>query len=89
MEDQTTADNPGLMRSAPTPAPLDELAVRFTYHPPTRGQPERYGRIRVKALELARLVEAEVPPSREQSLAWTAIEEAVMWANAGIARRDG
>ena len=67
---------------------MDELDIRFTYHPPSTGQPERYARIRAKALDLARLIEAEVPTSREQSLAWTALEEAVMWANAGIARRE-
>jgi hypothetical protein len=27
-----------------------------------------------------------VPPGREQSLAFTALEEAMFWANAGIAR---
>lgn len=67
---------------------MDELDVRFTYHPPTEGQPERYARIRAKALDLARLIEHEVPTSREQSLAYTALEECVMWANAGIARRE-
>jgi len=67
---------------------MDELDIRFTYHPPRNGQPERYARIRAKALDLARLIEHEVPPSREQSLAWTSLEEAVMWANAGIARRE-
>jgi len=31
---------------------------------------------------------ANTPESREQSLAITALEEAVMWANAAIARRE-
>ncbi|HEY6416342.1 MAG TPA: hypothetical protein VIX41_08895 [Acidimicrobiales bacterium] len=66
----------------------DELEVRFTYHPPTGDQPERYARIRAKALDLARMIDADTPPSREQSLAFTHLEEAVMWANAAIARRE-
>lgn len=65
-----------------------DIERRFTYHPPKPGQPERYTAIRAKAKELADLFYYEVPASREQSLAFTALEEAVMWANAGIARNE-
>lgn len=58
----------------------------FTYHAPKPGQPEKYQAIREKAKELAYLITELVPPSREQSLAITKLEEASMWANAGIAR---
>lgn len=58
----------------------------FTYHAPQPGQPEKYQAIREKAKELAYLITELVPPSREQSLAITKLEEASMWANAGIAR---
>jgi len=58
----------------------------FTYHKPEPGQPEIYQEIRDKAKELAYLIDTKVPASREQSLAFTKLEEAVMWANAGIAR---
>jgi len=68
---------------------VQELENRFTYHPPKEGQPELYGRLRREGLNLAELVTAVVPESREQSLALTKIEEAIMWANAGIARRSG
>lgn len=64
-----------------------EIECRFTYHAPQPGQPEIYKQIRDKAKELAELINMTCPVSREQSLAFTAIEEAVMWANAGIARR--
>lgn len=60
----------------------------FTYHPPKPGQPEKYTAIRDKAKELALLIDKEVPKSREQSLALTNLEQAVFWANAGIARND-
>lgn len=58
----------------------------FTYHAPKDGQPEKYQAIREKAKELAYLIQELVPPSREQSLAITKLEECSMWANAGIAR---
>ena len=58
----------------------------FTYHAPKDGQPEKYQAIREKAKELAYLIQELVPPSREQSLAMTKMEECSMWANAGIAR---
>lgn len=60
----------------------------FTYHPPKPGQPERYTKIRDTAKELAELIEESCPVSREKSLAMTKIEEAVMWANAAIARNE-
>jgi hypothetical protein len=66
----------------------DELHTRFTYHPPKGDQPVRYERIRAHGKALAELVDEECPESREKSLALTHIEEAVMWANAAIARRE-
>ena len=67
---------------------LDELENRFTYHVPKEGQPEKYTNIRKIGLNLAQLIDGTVPDSREKSLAITKVEEAVMWANAGIARNE-
>lgn len=64
-----------------------EIEIRFTYHAPKEDQPEKYTRIRDAAKSLAILIVSESPQSREQSLALTALEEAVMWATAAIARR--
>ena len=64
----------------------DKIENAFTYHAPNDGQPEKYQAIREKAKELAYLIQELVPPSREQSLAMTKLEECSMWANAGIAR---
>ena len=47
---------------------------------------KRYQEIRTLAKMFSDLVDNLVPKSREASLAQTKIEEAVMWANAGIAR---
>ncbi len=65
----------------------EELKARFTYHAPKPGQPEAYQHIRDKAHELAQLIVLLCPESRELALALTNLEQSVMWANAGIARR--
>ena len=71
------------------PAQTADLAKRFTYHAPKPGQPERYTALRETALKLATLVVEQTPNGREQALALTKIEEAVMWANSAIARGEG
>ncbi len=65
-----------------------ELDVKFKYHSPKDDQPARYEAIRAKAKELATLIVETSPASREQSLAITNLEQAIMWANAGIARNE-
>jgi len=60
----------------------------FTYHPPHGDQLLRYQALRAAAKDLATLIAESSKPSREQSLALTKLEEAVMWANAGIARNE-
>lgn len=66
----------------------DDLENRFTYHPPKEGQPERYTELREAAKAFARLIVANTPSSREQSLALTNLEQATFWANAAIARNE-
>ena len=66
----------------------NDLSNRFTYHKPTGNQPDIYVEIRGRAYELARYIVENTPDSREQSLAITKLEEAVMWANAGVARKN-
>jgi hypothetical protein len=65
-----------------------DLASRFTYHAPKDGQPERYEKIRFNGKNLADMIDEECPDSREKSLAITHLEQAVMWANAAIARHE-
>jgi hypothetical protein len=57
----------------------------FTYHSPVGDQPQRYEAIRASARELATKIQALTPISREQSVALTNLQQAVMWANAAIA----
>ena len=66
----------------------EELRTRFTYHPPTGDQPEKYEGIRDRALNFALYINAQCPDSREMSLALTHLEQANFYANAAIARRS-
>jgi hypothetical protein len=60
----------------------------YDYHSPMYDQPERYVAIRAKAKELAILICENTPPSREQSVALTALDQVVMAANSAIARNE-
>lgn len=65
-----------------------DIEKNFTYYAPKEGQQERCERIRFKAKMLAAYINEKCPDSREKSLAMTKLEEAVMWANAAIARNE-
>ena len=66
----------------------EELKTRFTYHSPSKSQAGCYEALREHGREIAEAIDDLCPESREKSLAFTKIEEAIMWANAGIARRS-
>lgn len=66
----------------------DRINRDFIYHPPKDGQSERFQAIRETAKYFALHIVENTPASREQSLALTALEEAVFWANAAIARNE-
>ena len=67
---------------------MSQIERNFTYHAPKPGQVEKYAAIRARAKELALLISEVTPASREQSVALTHLETAVMWANAAIARNE-
>jgi hypothetical protein len=67
------------------PEDLDRI---FTYHAPKGDQSERYKAIRDAGRVFADVIARSSPPSSEQTLAIRKIEQAVMWANAGIARNE-
>lgn len=71
-----------------TPERADAIEREFVYHAPKGDQAIRYQAIRDRARVLAIEIAQFAPPSREQSLAFTALGEAVMWANAAIARNE-
>ena len=63
-----------------------QIENNFKYHSPKEGQPEKYEILRNQAKQLAYVFENLCSNSREKSVAMTKLEEAVMWANAAIAR---
>lgn len=65
-----------------------DLVNRFTYHKADPAKGEVMSLIRSKGLEFANLIDSVAPDGREKSTAVTRIEEAVFWANAGIARSE-
>lgn len=70
----------------------DEMRARldntFKYHAPFGDQADRYERIRASGGFFAERLMTMCPPSRELSLAITAVEEAVMRANQAIALNE-
>lgn len=65
-----------------------QIENNFRYHSPKEGQPEKYEVIRNSAKDFAYFIDQLCPNSREKSLAMTNLEQAVMWANASIARNE-
>jgi hypothetical protein len=64
-----------------------DLNIRFGYHPPSSEDVKvDHETIRGECYWLANVVDRLCPDSREKSTAITKIEEAMMWANAAIAR---
>ena len=66
-----------------------EIENNFTYHAPSdQHQLDRYTDIRECGKMLAKIIYKSCPESREKSIAMTNLEQAVMWANASIARNE-
>lgn len=75
-------------RINPPPTEAGDIELRFTHHPPANEEVvARHRDLRRGGKDFAFLICACVPAGRERSLALTKIEEAVMWANAGVARK--
>ena len=67
--------------------PVD-LFNRFSRYEPTLACAMDMDWVRVVARDLAQTIDKVARDSREKSLAITALEEAVFWANAAIARQS-
>jgi hypothetical protein len=82
-------ENTGWYPQQEDPMNQAEIGNRFTHHPP--GSPavaDAHANVRRIALYVAEQWNGLLPESREKSLAFTALEEALMWANAAIARNQ-
>jgi hypothetical protein len=65
----------------------EELDRRFDHHPPRDpGVGLIHEAVLAECKRLARKIDSLCPDGREKALALTAIEEAMMWANAAVAR---
>lgn len=60
----------------------------FKYHAPNAEKIVDHQHVREAGLLMAQLFVHLLPEGRELSTALTKVEEAVMWANAGIARNN-
>lgn len=71
-------------------APIDEAEInrRFSHHVPDAARIAIQEQIRANFRNLATGLTEVLPESREKSLMVTALEEAMFWANAAVAR-DG
>jgi len=67
---------------------FDDLNNRFIYHKPDAEKILKHERVRAASLDLVLIIDQLVPDGREKSLAFTKIEEATFWSNAGIARSE-
>lgn len=66
---------------------VEDINHRFAFH--RAGTPEKeaaHGTVRQITGDAARQLQALLPPGREKALAITALEEAMMWGNAALAR---
>lgn len=68
---------------------MERIENNFTYHAPEKEQIEKYNEIRSNGKDFAYVLHFNCPESREKSLAMTNLEQAIMWANAAIARNEG
>ena len=67
---------------------MADIERNFKYHAPTDAKVAFHEAVRAEAKNLAMFILNNCPPGRETSIAITKIEEAMMWANAAIARGD-
>lgn len=67
---------------------INTIDNNFKYHAPKDWQKERYEILRAMGRNLAETMYGYCPESRELSLALTNLEQAIMWANAAIARNE-
>jgi hypothetical protein len=63
----------------------NDIEHRFRHHAPDEATARKHEAVRAAYRTLAHFVAGQVPDGRHQALALTALQESMMWANAGIA----
>lgn len=66
-----------------------EVRQRLGYHPATEATTPAFEMNRALAILVGEVWNRTLPPGREAALALTALQEALMWANAAVACRAG
>jgi hypothetical protein len=65
------------------------IAHRFAFHPATSEEKrDAHTSVRQNCRTLADFLNEKLPEGREKSLALTAVEEAMLWGNAALAREQ-
>ena len=72
----------------PVPANQTQVLDRFIAKGASPDQRERMLRLGTQFAFIAESILGQTPPSREQSLALTLLEEAAMWANKAITHNE-
>ena len=78
------AGDDSLSDKYPAPANLDSLLYRFERHTATEEHVERFNKLRAVCQAATLIIVGNTPPSREQSLALTALQDCCMWAMEAI-----
>lgn len=66
-----------------------DLEHRFAFHPATTDEKrDLHTSMRQACLKAAQAIDEQAPAGREKALAITKLEEAMMWANAAVARTN-
>lgn len=66
----------------------EELINNFGYHRATAESAPKHALVRMKFLEVAIELDQILPDSRDKSLAFTKLQEAMHWANSAIAMQN-
>lgn len=67
---------------------MNDIINRFSFHPATEDTGPMHDDVRERCLHMAEEFATRLPRGRETSLAITKLEEAMMWANASVARNQ-
>ena len=67
---------------------LDRRMKAFSYHRPSSEVQATMSAVRAEVMDFGAMLDACIPECREKSLAFTALEEAMMWAIKGLSLTD-
>ena len=64
----------------------EQINDRVSYHAPSPAGVDRHAELSAAFADIMKVVSEVVPEGREQSIVFTNLEQAKMWASAGVAR---